>query len=393
MFDSSRLTRSLAIGVFALLPLSAALAVAGNAKGPDLHELGAKISVAFNERDADTLVEMIDIQAFGLRVAATLFDNEKARHEFAYGFARGAPSTEIVNQFFAQLDSSEGSVTKVMKVVQRGDEHRPLIRLDYGDGGFEYLEFVIHSDDQGQPRIVDWEPLSGGELYSGSVGTIVRLAMGPAPGLIPGFLGLRHVDENTVKQMKRIGELRKQGEFQKAYEEMGNLPAELADSRVLLVQRASLASVTGDDDAYRKALARLDEKYGQDPAAAFMLLDHYFYAKDLQKFLGAIGAIESRVGVDGLMQLLRSNMYGEMGMHEEAIAHAGEAIRLEPELTSAYFSLAQSHVLLGQFGEAIGVYRQLEADFGYEFSEENFVEDERFRKFLASPQFKEWLRN
>lgn len=393
MFNISRLTRGLAIGALALLPLSAALAVAGKSENLDLDALGQTISTAFNERDADTLVEMVDMQTLGTRVAATLYENEKGRSEFARGFTKTAKSKDVINQFFAQLDNSEGSTTKFMKVVQRGEERRPLMRLDYGDAGFEYLEFVIVQDDKGRPRIVDWAPLSGGDLYSTSVGMVARLAMGPAPGLIPSFLGLKKIDEKALKHMKRIGELRKQGELQKAYDEMGNLPAEIADTRVLLVQRASLASEAGNDDAYRKTLARLDEKHGKDPAAAFMLLDHYFYAKDLRKCLGAIDAIESRVGSDGMTQLLRANIHSVMGMPKEAITHASEAVRLEPDFTTAYFSLAQSHVLVGQFGEAVGVYKTLETDFGYEFSKEGFAEDQNFKKFVASPQFKKWLKN
>lgn len=393
MFNSCRLIRGLAIGVLALVPLSAAVAVPGKAESLDLDALGQQLSTAFNERNSDVLVEMVDMQGLGTRVAATLYENEKGRAEFARGFTKTAKSKDVIGQFFAQLDNSEGSSTKFLKVVQRGDERRPLMRLDYGDAGFEYLELVIVQDDKGRPRIVDWAPLSGGDLYSTSVGMVARLAMGPAPGLIPSFLGLKKIDEKALKQMKRIGELRKQGELQKAYEEMGNLPAELADSRVLLVQRASLASEAGNDDGYRKTLARLDEKHGKDPAAAFMLLDHYFYAKDLRKCLAAIDAIESRVGSDGMTQLLRANIHSVMGMPKEAITHASAAIRLEPEFTSAYFSLAQAHVLVGQFGEAIGVYKTLQEDFGYEFSKEGFAGDENFTKFVASPQFTKWLKN
>jgi len=393
MFTLPRFPRILAIGVVVLLPLSAAPAVPGKPASLDLDALGARISAAFNERDAATLVGMIDTQALGMRVAVTLFEDEKSRNEFAQGFARSATSTEVVRQLFAQLDASEGTSTKFMKVVKRGDERRPLVRLDYGSSGFEYLEFVLERDDKGQPRIVDWAALSGGELYSASVSLVARMAMGPAPGLISSFLGLRHVDQKTVDRMKRIAELRKRGEFQKAFEEMGALPAELADSRILLVQRASLASEAGNDEAYMQMLARLEELHGDDPAAAFMLLDHYFFTRDLRKSLGAIDVLERRVGADGLTQLLRANVQMEMGSPKDAIAYAAEAIRLEPDFASAYFTLAQSHVSAGQFAEAIAVYQRLEADFGYEFSREVFAGDAQFGKFVDSPQFRKWLED
>ena len=200
------------------------------------------------------------------------------------------------------------------------------------------------------------------------------------------------MDEATLKRMKTIAELRRKGDLRGAYQEMEKLPAAIADSRVILVQRASLASEAGDDDAYRKMLARLEQLHGKDPAAAFMLLDHYFYAKDLDKCLQGIAAIESRVGVDGMTQMLRANIYMTLGKHAEAVTYARKAVEVEPDMSDAYFTLAQSHVALGQFAEAIKVYTTLQKDFGYQFTKENFAEDATFTKFIASPPFKKWLR-
>ena len=139
-------------------------------------------------------------------------------------------------------------------------------------------------------------------------------------------------------------------------------------------------------------LARLEELHGKDPAAAFMLLDHYFLSKDLDKCLQAIAAIESRVGVDGMTQMLRSSIYMTLGKHQEAVSYARKAIEVEPDMSTPYFTLAQSHVALGQFAEAVEVYTTLQEDFGYQFTKDGFAKSETFAKFVASPQFKEWLR-
>ncbi|HEX2492442.1 MAG TPA: hypothetical protein VHK24_01615 [Steroidobacter sp.] len=87
---------------------------------------------------------------------------------------------------------------------------------------------------------------------------------------------------------------------------MGRLPPEIADTRVMLVQRASLANESGEEARYREVLARLEDLHGDDPAAAFMLLDHYFYSRDLRKCLQAVAAIERRVWADGMTYLVRA---------------------------------------------------------------------------------------
>ncbi|HKR33780.1 MAG TPA: tetratricopeptide repeat protein [Steroidobacteraceae bacterium] len=370
---------------------AATAAAADDPKAPNMEAVGAQLATIFNERKADALVAMLDMGALGARVAANVFDSERGRSEFARGFAKTAQAKTLVSDIFGQLDRSPGSATKFMRVVTRGAEQRPLLRFDYGDSGFEYIEFVVQRDANGGVRIVDWAPLSGGELYSEVIGRMARILSDPAPGLVQTLLGIPKIDEATAKRMKAIAELRRKGDPRGAYEEMEKLPAAIADSRVMLSQRASLASEAGDDDAYRKVLARLEQLHGKDPAAAFMLLDHYYYTQDLDKVLQGITAIESRVGVDGMTEMLRANIYMMLGKHTEAVTYARKAIEVEPDMNKAYFTLAQSHVALGQFAEAVKVYTTLQKDFGYQFTKENFAQDATFTKFIDSPQFKKWL--
>lgn len=377
--------------IVALFAAATATALPADGK-PNLEAIGGQLETIFNERQTDTFSSMLDLSGLGARVAANVYDNEKGRAEFVRGFMKTAQAKTLVTDFFGQLDRSPESAAKYMKLVRRGNENRPLLRMDYGDSGFEYIEFVVQADAKGKARIVDWAPLSSGELYSEVVGRMARILTEPSPGLIQNLLGMQQIDQATLKRMKTIAEMRRKGDLRGALQEMEKLPAEIADSRIVLVQRASLASEMNDDDAYRKMLARLEKLHGNDPAAAFMLLDHYFYAKDLTKCLQAIASIESRVGVDGMTQMLRSNIYASSGMHKEAITHASKAIDIEPDMSDPYFTLAQSHVVLGQFAEAIEIYSTLQADFGYEFSKENFAQDATFTKFIASPQFKTWLR-
>jgi tetratricopeptide (TPR) repeat protein len=376
----------------ALGAAATALALPGDPKAPNMEAVGTQLMTIFNERQADTFAAMLDLNALGARVAANVYESERGRSGFIRGFTQTAQAKTLVNDFFGTLDRSPDSSAKFMKVVTRGAESRPLLRFDYGDSGFEYIEFVVQPDAKGAVKIIDWAPLSGGELYSEVVGRMARILSDPEPGLIQSLLGLQQIDQATLQRMKSIAEMRRKGDLRGAYQEMEKLPAEIADSRVMLVQRASLASEAGDDPNYRKMLARLEQLHGNDPAAAFMLLDHYFYARNLDKCLQAITAIENRVGVDGMTQMLRSNIYMTLGKHADAVNYARKAIAIEPDMSDAYFTLAQSHVALGQFAEAIEVYTTLRDDFGYQFTKENFAKDATFTKFIESSQFKKWLR-
>jgi hypothetical protein len=375
----------------ALAAATTAMALPADSKAPDLAAVGAHIATIINERQADALASMLDMNELGARVAGNVFESERGRSDFTRGFMKTAQAKTLVGDFFGEMDRSANSAARFMRVVTRGAETRPLLRFDYGDDGFEYIEFVIRPDGKGGAKIIDWAPLSGGDLYSQIVGRMARILSEPAPGLIQTLLGMEQIDQETLKRMKAIGEMRRKGDLRGAYHEMEKLPPAIADSRFILVQRASLANEAGDDAGYRKTLVRLEQLHGKDPAAAFMLLDHYFLIKDLDKCLQAITAIESRVGVDGMTQMLRSSIYMTLGKHQEAVTYARKAIEVEPDMTTPYFTLAQSHVALGQFAEAVEVYTTLQEDFGYEFSKDNFAKNETFTKFVDSPQFKQWL--
>ena len=387
---SHRTLRAL-LCIVALAAATSAMALPTDPKAPDMAAVGVQIATIINERQVDALAGMMDMNELGLRVAGNVFENDNGRREFARGFTRTAQAKTLVGDFFGEMDRSPNSVAKFMRVVTRGNETRPLLRFDYGGDGFEYVEYVVRPDGKGGAKIIDWAPLSGGELYSEIIGRMARIISEPAPGLIQTLLGMQKIDEKTIERMRAIGEMRRKGDLRNAYLEMEKLPPEIADSRFILVQRASLASESGDDAGYRKTLVRLEQLHGKDPAAAFMLLDHYFMTKDLDKCLQAITAIESRVGVDGMTQMLRSSIYLTLGKHQDAVTYARKAIEIEPDMSTPYFSLAQSHVALGQFAEAVEVYATLQEEFGYEFSRDNFAKDESYAKFVESPQFKQWL--
>jgi hypothetical protein len=379
------------LSIAAFVMATTAVALPTDSKAPDMAAVGAEIATIINERQADALASMLDMNELGARVAGNVFENEGGRREFARGFTRTAQATTLVRDFFGEMDRSAGSIAKFMRVVTRGSETRPLVRFDYGGDGFEYIEFVVRSDGKGRVKIIDWAPLSGGDLYSQIIGRMARILTEPAPGLIQSLLGMEHIDQKTIESMKAIGEMRRKGDLRGAYLGMEKLPPEIADSRFILVQRASLANESRDDEAYRRTLARLEQLHGKDPAAAFVLLDHYFMSKDLEKCLQAISAIETRVGVDGMTQMVRANIYMTVGKHQEALTYARQAIEVEPDMSTPYFTLAQAHVALGQFAEAVKVYTTLQENFGYEFTKDNFGKNDMFTKFVDSAQFKQWL--
>lgn len=374
----------------ALLLVTSLPSLAAEAQEPNLEQVGMEIETIMNARDEDAFVRMMDFQRLGYRIAATMVDTEKEREDYVRGFSKGTNAGRLSKVLFSNLKQHDNFSAKFMRDVDRGREHRALVRLNLGDLGFDYLEFVIEHDAHGMAKIVDWYALSSGELLSTSAGAMSRLLVDPAPGLLKAMFGLQTVDQATIKRIRHISDLRIKGEFKQAYLEMEKLPPEIASSRIMLTQRAGLASALGDDEAYRQMLEQLALRYADQPGTAFMLIDHYIYKQDYARCLDAIGRVEKRVGMDGMTYMLRANVHVLSNKLDEAAQNAREGVRVEPDFEGSYFSLADILVAQGKFDEAVEVFEDLQTEFGYEFSREALEAQPTYAKFVASRAFKRW---
>ena len=221
---------------------------------------GKEIARAFNERNETLLVSILDMNSFGLRVAQSMFSSPKEQADFARGFAK-AGAKNIVESLFKLLDTSEGKV----KFLRSVPPSKALVRFDLNGQGFDYLEFILEKDATGRYRAVDWFQLSRGELVTVTVGAVSRLMMDPNPDLLRSIFGLKKVDKQLIDQMRNVGTLQRTGKYAEALAAMEKLPEPVANSRPLLTARATAASLSGQDAAYRSVLAKLAQSYGDDP--------------------------------------------------------------------------------------------------------------------------------
>jgi len=349
---------------------------------------GTELAAALNKSDLPGLEKLIDLQALASRIARKMAISERETSGFVAGFTRKGSVNALFANTLESLHRAHGKV-ELMRVVQRGDERRPLLRFDLGDNGFDYVEYILESTASGY-RVVDWYQLSTGELTSVTIAVASKLLFDPNPGLLKSLLGVTAVNDDLVARFKSIGQLEREHKFVEAIGVIEKMPPELANSRVLMVKAVTLASESGDDSRYRRALSRLAERHGNDPTLALMLLDHYFYEGNMEKALQSIAAMEARLGRDGVTELLKANIHLSKHQYDETISHAQQAILLEPNRPNAYFVLALGYISKEQYPMAIETYSTLGSKLGYRFTRAGFESDPKMKKFVQSAAFKSW---
>ena len=371
-------------------------AVAEDAKQPvdTFAQVGENIAAAFNSGDAHRLGEQYDFHELGLRALKTMGINDGESSEFGKGFLKGFEGKGAATYLARTVDSiarSKGSA-KFIRVANQDGERRVLVRFDLGENGFDYAEFLVRQQKSGEYRIVDSFVLSQGQLLSVVLGAAARLMSDPNPTVLEMLFGVHSFDKNVLGQILALNELERNGKFKEAIAALDRMPKEISGSKLFMQKRVSYANMTQDVPLYREALAKLAASYGDDPTTSFLLIDYYFYQGDLDKALHGVSLMESRVGVDGVTEQLRATLYFSKAMYNEGFAHARESIRLEPDRQDMYWLLALNYIHAGQFKNAITIYQMVEKRFDYPLDSAGFKDKPEMKVFVASPEFKKWVR-
>jgi tetratricopeptide (TPR) repeat protein len=348
---------------------------------------GEAIARAFNERDAKAMDSLIDLRSLAMRAAKAQGLSPAGQDKYVRD-VESAGSADMIANYMTKLNSTRGTALFMRATNER--EARALVRLDFGEQGFDYLEYVVETM-QRRVRAVDWFQLSTGELASVTMGGVSQMFTTKDAGVLKRLFGVRQIDQATIDNMSRIGELQRQMKYAEALALMKKLPDPIANSRYMLAKQGSFARASRREDEYTRILSKLAERYSDDPASAFLLIDHYFTVKDLPGLLKAFDTIEKRVGVDGVTRHLRAAAYCQAEEFATCLKYADESARLEPDRMDGYDLRAAALVGLGRFADAVAQYRAIEKQFGLTFTREIFAGDPAYSSFIASQAFKNWL--
>jgi hypothetical protein len=251
-----------------LVLMTQALAVsAADSVGDTAPEAAAAAFVhALNQRNESAAADFLDMHALGERIGKAMTSNPTEQLGIAQALNE-SNARKLIQSYLKILDSRHGTV-RLMKTSQRDGQMLALVRFDLNGSGFDYLEFILQPDSAGHFRAVDWYQLSRGELMSVNLGALVKLMADPDPDLVHRLLGTTSFDPKQVARLKEIGTLQRAGDYAGALAVANQLPPEIADSRIVLTLRVTLASLAKDVPEYHRLLEVLAHKYSDDPARA-----------------------------------------------------------------------------------------------------------------------------
>ena len=385
--NSVRLSVVLLLGLSITTPSThAKLPSLAELKSAKHETLAKQFTQHLSNKDLGEADKLVNFDAYSGRVARLVFDSRIKQNSFAVGFTNGLEKEPFVEKVFTAT-LVEPTTYDYLGLNREG---LPIIRAVFESGGFEYVKLIVEHDKENQLRISDFMFASTGDFSSTGTANSVKYLLQPSDSILARLLGGMQPNKELSDNFKRIAELRSKGENEKAFRLLQTLPPEVRNQKELLIVSISLTSVL-DEELYRKELSKLDKHHGNDPRLAFMLIDHYFYTEDWDKAISALKTVKHEWSDDAALNTLLAEVMYQKGQIDEAISTSLYAINLEPDMELPYWSAVNIYNRSGKFVDLVDIFKELQVNFSYTFTAEDFVEDEAYAQFSLSDAFKEWL--
>lgn len=348
-------------------------------------DAGRDIVAALSSGDSETFLRTID---------------RKSLLDKAFrGLARDRRSLEARDMLDAAMDEAGKVMTKnlgensylkfIRSRLMRG-EHRALVRVDMGDRGLSYIDFILGKDRNGEVRITDWYDYGQGQLYSEALCQAL-FYMYPGDEVLARKLpGGASVDRNILKYVAHMAELSREGRYREWLDAYKDLPGELKYSRNVLVTRVLVASAGGPYNEYLLALKDVNTYIGSDPSLSLLLIDHYLNERDYKAAHRALDRIYEYTGGDAALDFLRANVYLTEKKYPQSIEFAQRAIKEDPFYEEAYWTLLAVSIFTHRYNLAVDTLESLEHRFGYVFEPAEIARIRGYEEFARSSVFADW---
>lgn len=278
---------------------------------------------------------------------------------------------------------------KLLRVRVIDGEVRALCRL-IDDGAINYHDFVLASDDKQAIYVADLLIAGAGESYSQMQGRIVRL----------GWTAIQKDDtKENVERWKQTGirleEIRKfmaMDKTREALQSWAQLPDSMRSQKFAYILKIRIASrlPEGDEKIYLDSIDEFRKYFPTDPAIDLLSFDAFFLRKKYVEAFAAIDRLDTRVGGDPYLDVIRAGLHLEMGEGDKVVPLFHKAIAAEPDMVQPWLGLLQLSLRMKNYSDTLAILKKMEKDFKIEFTDLDKIE--MYAEFVKAPEYQEWLK-
>lgn len=346
---------------------------------------GQAIAAAFDRRDGDALLRMLDVEAIMRLVVKDLGLSAADRESVRKGLPKALQDN--LNIRLRTLEANKGSA-KFLRSGVRDGKSFALVRYDLGDQGIDYVEYYIAPSR----KVEDWYVHSAATLHS----TSVRFALATilkTDSMLYGLFGARFAAQGDAKPFNELRTHLQAQDFVKAYRVLEDFPDDFRKSRQWAVMRVTYGGHI-DEATHRAALRHLAHTFGKDADLQFMLIDHYFFEQQFARALEAVGALERAIGgEDAATANLKGNVLIAMKRFDDAANACRRGMALEPDHKPAYWCLVSVGIGAKNGRITVEGLKAYEKAFAVEFDPEKLAAQGEYQEIGRTPEFADWAKS
>lgn len=377
--------------VIALLPLATVNAAeqgtpdrgqAATSTTREYEALGQDFADAVNKQDVARLADVFDLKDFAYRTGRIIFTSESDVKNFVKGVLENSKQKFLARIF---ADAFRGNAKAVYLRILKSD--RPLVRIDFQNGGHQYLILHLKEQNNGKYEFDDMFRMTTGKDLSASIAEAVQVMQKPSHSFIMRMFGRHDVDPKIMASFKKIAILKNAGKYKEAYDILESFPDAIKKRRTMIDTAITLSQHISNVE-YRKQLGMLDKYYGDNDSTVFTLIDYYFFNHEYNKIQAGLDRVIARLGEDGALDELKADAYVKAKDFKNARKYCERAIKVEPNYEGGYWALVTVLNAKQDYGRMIKALGMIEKQFGYSFTAKSFEHKRFYKKFVQSPEFK-----
>ena len=358
--------------------------------------------VAATKMEAEALVKLVnaavahqDVSAFNAlidearmvdRILAGFELTEKFRTGFMQGMREGGGLTNLSSEIIGTVQ--RGGDYTFVRMIQKGDELRPLFRLVLPDsGGMNYHELIVTVDASRQPRIADIDVHLSGELLSQSIRRLVLPAVAAEDsGILAKLTGAESEFLNNVATLKKISELNKEQKPQEAMALFASLPETLQKDKTVLLTKLLVAQSLGD--AEYSGVIDLDRYFPNDTARDFRAMDLLAIQGQHEELIKTVDRLIAVIQ-DPYLNTLKIDALLDLNRLEEARKSVREAKAAAPDRIDVYWVEIAMTLKVKDYAATAALLDEIGEKFGMTFNDLTTVPE--YADFAASDIGKDWM--
>jgi tetratricopeptide (TPR) repeat protein len=285
----------------------------------------------------------------------------------------------------------ESLTAKTLRVIHKDTGPVAIVRVNFEDAGSNYYELSLYKK-KGQYFINDIFIIANAQFMSESIAQTMALIFNQSGGLL-SRLKITNSDMQSINAiLTEAMEQKRSSDFAAAYKTMRKLPEYIIENDVIHLTIVLLASNV-DDKTYRDELSAFAKRHGNNPRYTFMLVDHFVFMEDYDQALKNIDALQLRYVKDASLLTTKAGVYLLKKDYKNAQATLKAAVDYEPDFEDAYWNGVTAALGNKEYETAADWLRKYESQFSFEFSEDNFQEQEVYKDFIKSKVFKKWMKS